>query len=202
MEGQPLVLGTGFIGGIDDVSISIGEPTPVDSFSRDPYSCIDNDQHFSCLEESVLVPAVDRITRRELRYDVPLRFKSVYDPMICNPLQPCPLVVLFTCKDGYTPDGEVSALVSQGNFVATLDNFCVENELSTNQWTYQAHEMTQVSQVSTHLFTSSPLKDLLIAGTVQVHGTGRALIQPHRQAKPNAAKRHIAVKTGRSPIRL
>jgi hypothetical protein len=191
LDGTPIVrVGAGLDGMIDELMVSersIGEGNLFD------YSPEDCPERLSCLEEVIAVVPTD------FPHRVPVRFKSVYDPKLCTPSHPCPLLFDVSgggkCADDYTSGASVFARA--GFLAVTVDLYC-EGDDDTREF---PTETSQLIAVKDHMFFASRLKRL-VAGPEYFasgcsHGAGTVLAWSLRE--PDYPARTYARSAGIDP---
>jgi hypothetical protein len=160
LDGTPIVrVGAGLDGMIDELMISPRAVGAGDLFDYSPNDCPDR---LSCLEEVIATVPTD------FPHRVPVRFKSVYDPKLCTPNHPCPLLFDISgggkCADDYS--GAVDVFARAGFVAVTVDLYC-EGDDDTREY---PTETSQLIAVKDYMFTASRLKGL-VAGPAY-HATG------------------------------
>jgi hypothetical protein len=166
-SGAPMRLGVGYDGMLDELVIDGRLPHEGDLFDFSPTWCPGG---LACLEEVITM------TPRDFTHEVPVRFKSVYDPAVCTPSSPCPLVFDISggnkCADDYDSPWSVSAIAAQRLFVVTIDFYCEGDQDTDNYPT----ETSQGIAVKDHMFATSPMRDRIAgpdySATGCSHGAG------------------------------
>ncbi|MBU1243555.1 hypothetical protein KJ612_10170 [Myxococcota bacterium] len=164
-EDGTLHLGEGLDGMLDELVVA-NRPTATlsaeqDRFNRDPDYCPEGTV---CMEEGFsLVP-------RTFVREVPVRFKSVYDPLLCTDATPCPLLFAIqggsACANDYAMPVDVVPMVRAGFVVVTIDPYCEGN----GQTYVPETEVSQFVAVKEHVFAAGAVAPL-VSGP-EYHATG------------------------------
>jgi hypothetical protein len=173
---EPMRLGTGYDGLLDELVIDTREPNEGDLFDFSPTACPSG---LTCLEEVITM------TPRDFPHEVPVRFKSVYDPAVCTSTSPCPLAFDISggnkCANDYDSPFAVAAIAAQEMFVVTVDLYCEGDQDTKNYPT----ETSQAIAVKNYMFNTSPLKDLITGpdylATGCSHGAGTVAVWAMRE---------------------
>jgi MYXO-CTERM domain-containing protein len=157
----PLLVGSGLDGMIDELLISPGLPAEHDLFDFNPAYC---PAGLLCLEE-VITTTPDGMT-----WEVPVRFKSVYDPALCTAGSPCPLLFDISggskCADDYSSPYDAAFMAQAGFMVVTVDAYC---EGSDTFRLFPA-ETSQYVTTKNHIMASGALGDLFSHETYVASG--------------------------------
>jgi hypothetical protein len=121
-----LRVGIGFDGLVDELIVANREAATMtaddDRFNRWPSDCPAGAR---CFEE------VFTLTPRSFAHEVPVRFKTIYDPNLCSPASPCPLLIDISggsaCANDYSTVQTLSALIKERFVVVTIDPYCEGN---------------------------------------------------------------------------
>lgn len=194
---QTLRLGQGIDGLLDEVILANRATATLDAdqdrFNRDPAHC---PAGTVCVEE--LMTLVPRTFVRE----VPVRWKSVYDPAACTAASPCPLVFAIqggsACSNDYTMPVDVIPLVQAGFVVVTIDPYC-----EGNGETYVPEtEVSQFVAVKDRVFAAGAVADRVTGpdyhATGCSHGAEAVLVWAMRE--PDHPRRTFARSGGVSGL--
>lgn len=150
-----------FSGLMDELQIITKEPGSSRLFDWDPAACRPG---LACAEEVILVrPQASRLVDRDYDFDVPVRYKTLYDPAQCTPQTPCPMVVDisggFACADDYDNIGHLEKLAQAGLFVVAIDPYC-----EAEDWIAPIAEPPQYIAVKEHVMYEGDNAARIIAG--------------------------------------
>ncbi len=155
------VLGEDFAGNIDEI-ILFADSQGRSLFDRNPTYCGD-DPKISCREDVLTM-----FPEGWPHYEVPARFKTLWNPNLCNSQNPCPLLIDLSggnqCNNDYDGEGEVTAFANAGYVVATGDPFCKFSP--TDPW-IKERVISQLVAVKNRLFDMNqqqghPLEGILL----------------------------------------
>jgi hypothetical protein len=154
---SPLKMGVGLDGMIDEVILanrlfaSLTEDQ--DRFNRDSEYCPEGSV---CFEETFFyVP-------RTFTHQVPVRFKTIYDPLLCSETNPCPILFAIqggsACNNDYAMPSDVVPMVEQGFLVVTIDPYCEGNGNTFLPET----EVSQFVAVKDHMYDFSTASSMIL----------------------------------------
>ena len=118
-----VVMGEGMHGLIDEVILANNSVATLsaeqDRFNRDPDYCPEG---LTCLE------TVYNLLPRAYTREIPVRFKTVFDPLLCSAATPCPLLFALqgggACSNDYAMPSDLIPMASYGFIIVTIDPYC------------------------------------------------------------------------------
>lgn len=144
----PWSVGRGFVGLVDELLLGskppfdhTGRPTANAALDWMPEHCGGDD--LRCVEQVFVM------TPNGWMQPEPVRYKVIYDPSVCSPANPCPLLFKISgggsCANDYVLSGDFAR---RGFVVATVDPFC---EISASYGGFPT-ESSQLVEVKDRIF--------------------------------------------------